>query len=71
MSFYDWLLKHTQNIRDIDRLEKARKMFDLSLYPSTNQDEIRAIIHKYPFRNGEIQRDRLRTILQKDGFIFA
>lgn len=71
ISFYDWLLKHTQYIRDIDRLEKARKMFDLSLFPITNQDEIRAIIHKYPFRNGEIQRDRLRAILQKDGFIFA
>jgi len=70
ISFYDWLDKHTKYINDKNHLEKTRSMFDLFDFPVLHQDEIRNIICKMPFRNGQIQQTNLHDILKNDGFIF-
>lgn len=68
--FYDWLEIHTEYIRDKVHLERTRDMFDLTHFSLLHQNEIRAIIRLIPFRNGEIQRDKLRALLETDGFIY-
>ena len=70
VSFYEWLVNNTNYIGDQTKLEKTREMFDLSSFSLLHQDEIRNIISKMPFRNGNIQYDELHAILKTDGFIF-
>lgn len=70
ITFYDWLEGNSNYVRDKTHLENTRKMFDLTHFSILHQDEIRSIIRLIPFRNGEIQRDKLRALLETDGFIF-
>ena len=70
LEFYDWVSNHSDYIRDKIHLEKTREMFDLTKFSVLHQNEIRAIISKIPFRNDVIQHDKLRALLETDGFIF-
>lgn len=69
--FYSWLEQHTKYISDKSHLEKTCNLFDLTKFPLNHRDEIRSIISKLPFQNGNIQYDALRAILKTDGFIFV
>jgi hypothetical protein len=71
ISFYDWLDMHTEYISDKSKLEGTREMFDLTNFSIFHQDEMRNIIAKMPFRNGNIQYNELHAILKTDGFIFT
>ena len=70
LEFYDWVSNNCDYIRDKIHLEKTREMFDLTKFSVLHQNEIRAIISKIPFRNDVIQHDKLRALLETDGFIF-
>lgn len=70
LDFYDWVSNNGDYIRDKTHLEKTREMFDLTKFSVLHQNEIRAIISKIPFRNDVIHHDKLRALLETDGFIF-
>ena len=71
LPFYEWLAKNTRYIRDKTHLEKTRAMFDMTMFPSIHNGEIRAIIDRLPFRNRPVETKQLREILTEDGFLFV
>jgi flap endonuclease-1 len=61
MHFYDWLVKYTKYIKDINRLLSARSMFVLE----NNED----VIFEENAKRPDI--DKLKTLLMEDGFVFV
>jgi hypothetical protein len=70
-SFYEWLMKTTNYIKDLTPLIHIRKMFDLNRYLSANREEFKRIVDVMPFAVGEYTIADLQTVLNDDGFIFA
>ena len=66
LEFYDWLLKNTSHITDIDLLTKINKMFDLSSEHCNLN-----IFKKIKIMNGPVMKNALQEILREDGFIFV
>jgi hypothetical protein len=70
-SFYDWLMKTTNYIKDVSSLLNIRQIFNLDRYLLTNREEFKSIIDLMPFANSEYKIDDLRNVLYDDGFIFV
>lgn len=71
MAFYDWLDMHTKYIDDRSQLNRVYAMFDLSQFSLHHNDEVRKVIDCLPFRLGAMDRPKLQSIMQQDGFIFV
>lgn len=63
--FYDWLLEHTDYIKNYDLLMKIYSMFDLS----TGHDELHAF-DNISIMNSDVNYGQIKTILKKEGFVF-
>jgi 5'-3' exonuclease len=61
MHFYDWLVKYTKYIKDINRLLTTRSMFVLE-----NNDNV-----IFQEEDKCFNIDKLKTILIQDGFVFV
>lgn len=70
-TFYAWLIETTDYIDDVEQLHKVRRLFDLNLYLETNKDEFKEVVDAMPFQSRAVDYDRLREVLNEDGFIFA
>lgn len=70
-SFYDWLMKTTTYIKDLEQLLHIRQMFNLERYLLTNREEFKRIIDVMPFSISEYAVADLQTVLKDDGFIFV
>jgi flap endonuclease-1 len=67
IEFYDWLIENTEYIKDYDILQKIYKMFDIN-----NDAELdKKYMENIKIINGSIQKEEIKEILKKDGFIFA
>jgi 5'-3' exonuclease len=69
--FYDWLMEHSKYIRDRTKLDKVASMFDLGLFALNNHDEIREIIRILPFRNKNMDIEKVQKMMEEDGFLFV
>ncbi len=65
--FYNWLLKKTDYIEDYELLMTIYNMFDLS--NEETHDELK-IFEKIKIINGPIMHEKIRPILEEEGFIF-
>jgi 5'-3' exonuclease len=64
--FYEWLLKHTRYIKDINGLMNVKQMFVLDNYAD--------ILNSVDYKNDAIKCSNdidLKTLLREEGFIFA
>lgn len=72
IDFYGWLYKNTTYIseeKDEEQLSKINSMFQL-LENEENDDNSEKLFASIPDGNGEILKEVLQPILEKDGFIF-
>ncbi len=63
-NFYDWILKNTNYIKDINILNKIYKMFDL------NANENLCLFDKICIMDGPTNRENVIKILEDEGFFF-
>ena len=66
LKFYEWLLRHTRYIKDINSLMNVKQMFVLDTYSDA--------LNNVDYKNGEIKRINdidLKMLLREEGFIFA
>jgi len=66
-SFYEWLMKTTNYIKDYELLIKINSMFNME--SNEHLDEWK-VFEKLKLGNGQIMMDDIKCILKKDGFIF-
>jgi len=64
--FYEWLLKNTRYIKDINGLMNVKRMFELETY-----DEILKSIQIKDNKNKNIDNNVLKDLLSHEGFIFV
>ena len=72
IEFYTWLYKNTTYIseeKDEEQLSKINSMFQL-LENEENDDDSEKLFASIPDGNGDILKEVLQPILEKDGFIF-
>lgn len=65
LTFYEWLLKNSNYIKDYDELVKISEVFNLTDYCYNLK-----ILEKIRVSNGPMQKTSIREILQEDGFIY-
>jgi hypothetical protein len=64
--FYEWLLKNTRYIKDINGLMNVKRMFELETY-----DEILKTIQITDGKNKNVDNIVLKDLLSHEGFIFV
>jgi len=64
--FYDWLLKNTEYISDLELLVKINKMFDLDV----NHNNLEAF-KSIKIINGPVRQDEIEAIMKDEDFIFC
>jgi len=67
VEFYDWLQENTDYINDIELLNKINLIFDLTENSSCMIQDF----ENTRSTNGAIDKEKMRTILKKEGFIFT
>jgi hypothetical protein len=65
IGFYNWIEQHKLLEQDMDLLLNVYNMFDLSC-ANCSMD-----IDKMKIVNGVVDKEKMKQILQQDGFIFA
>ena len=65
-SFYDWLIKNTDYISDVDLLNKINNMFNLEY-----AHEKLEIFKNIKIINGPIRQDEIEEIMKEEDFIFC
>lgn len=65
-TFYEWLRKNTEYIKDIYLLEKINNMFNLEI----NKEKL-ALFDKIKIVNGPIRQDEIEKIMAQEDFIFC
>lgn len=68
--FYDWLADNTNVVIDNSGLSRIRSMFDLAGFKRAHEERLRGI-DEMIFKNREINKPALVSVLQTDGFIFV
>lgn len=64
VNFYDWLIKNTDYINDVEYLNKINKMFSLE------SEDVKIDMFKKKVVNGSIRQDEIEDIMKKEDFIF-
>lgn len=69
-TFFAWLAKNTKYIQNMEKLDKVSAMFDLRVFALNNHAEIHDIIMRLPFVLKPMDFDKIRVIMEGDGFVF-